>query len=43
VLRNFLVQTEKIDLKHLYLDENIEDLDLAGEINNFFATVATGL
>jgi len=42
-VKKFLGSNRNIDLKHLTLHENIEDLDLADEINNFFANVAAGL
>jgi len=34
-VKKFLGSNRNIDLRHLCLHENIEDLDLAGEINNF--------
>ena len=42
-VKKFLGSNRNIDLKHLSLHENIEDLNLADEINNFFANVAAGL
>ena len=37
-VKKFLGPNRNIDLKHLSLHENIEDLNLADEINNFLLT-----